>query len=107
MPHDVRASHVTVPGCPELGCAWTLSWASTHNQVDADQPVGVGLGTGVADPGEPAFAPVVELGLAVTIGVGLSLPHTLPAGTWQSAGATIRGSDGLNSSNESATVTSD
>jgi hypothetical protein len=88
--------------------------------------VGLALGIGVAVPAEASFAATVELGLAVavavavaivTLGLGLGLtvgvgdavspPHTLPAGTWQSAGATIRGSLGLSSVSESATLTSE
>ena len=80
--------------------------------------LGLGLGIGSAVIDDPSLGLAVELGLGVAIaepglgladaiGVAVSLPHTLPAGTWQSAGATTRGSDGLTNTNESATETSD
>ncbi len=94
----------------KLGSASTLSWASTHFQVEkagGRQGVdGIAVGVGRRRDG-------CELGRKVRsdggegLGDAVSPPHTLPGATWQLAGATMRGSFGLSNVNESATVTSD
>ena len=84
----------------EPGVAATERWCRTGvlATVGHQRPIDGGQGQ-----------PEVGLGLGVklTVGVALLLGQVLPGGTWQSAGATIRGSFGVSNTNESATVTSD
>src|SRR5450432_1115179 len=65
--------------------------------------VGVGVGTRVA----ASARSVAESADGEGLGVALRLGHVLPGGTWQSPGATIRGSSEATRTSESATCTSD
>jgi hypothetical protein len=102
--------NVTRPVC-HISLAGSSNPCRTAPSGVRRQPPGLAVGVGVGSAVTVEFAVGTSVDTEPSLGVGVGGPsvelgQVLPGGTWQSSGATIRGSVADTAMRESATATS-